>query len=124
MKNIAITSVDKALDSALNFLFQDQFNVVPIELNERLASYWRNYSIDLLIIDLNAIDVDNINMLGLLKKIHNNLPIIILYDLKIPENLKYDLYQFADAMFRKPFNNDQIKSAVHSFLKTKNSNMN
>jgi len=100
----------------MNFLLQDHFNIIKVELNERFNQSLDNHLIDLLIIDVSDIMFDELNVLRLLKKMQPNLAIILLYDLKVAENIKDDLFHIADAMFRKPFNNQQVLNAVGSFV--------
>ncbi len=54
MKNIATVLSGNALDQAINFLLQEHFNILKVELNDRLSQSLNNQSIDLLIIDLSA----------------------------------------------------------------------
>ena len=116
-KNIALASSDNALDKALMILFQYDYHIFTIDLNSQLGSSLADKTIDLLIIDVKSIDKENLKRISLLKKLYSNLPIIMLYDLKIPHHIKSDLFQFADVMFRKPFSNLQLMNAVDNFLK-------
>ena len=45
MKNIATVLSGNALDQAINFLLQDHFNIIKVELNDRLSQSWNNQSI-------------------------------------------------------------------------------
>lgn len=116
MKNIGIASSDNVLDKAIGLLFQDRYQIFVIEINEQLSSSLKKKSVDLLIIDLMSIDMEGLKLVNLFKKIHFDLPVILLYDLKMPGEIKPDLFQLADVMLRKPFRNQQLISAVSGFL--------
>ena len=116
MKKIVVASSDNALNKALAFLFQDYYNTIPIELNSQFVSMMQNDNIELLIIDSNTIDDEGLEIVRLLKKINSSLPVIVLYNLSAPRNFEKDLYNIADVMFRKPFSNKQLLSAVQNFV--------
>lgn len=119
MKTIALASRDQALDQALTILFQNNYQIVSLsEIGKELLNSGLK-TIDLVIIDVKAIDEEILKMILLLKKMVANLPIIMLYDLKVPEYVKSDLFPLADVMFRKPFSNQQLMSAVNDFLEPK-----
>ncbi len=121
MKTIAFASKDQALGQAIELLFQNTYQIVGLETFEKNADGLDLKPIDLLIIDVKSMDEQILKKIFLLKKMKANLPIIMLYDLKVPEYIKSDLFPLADVMFRKPFSNQQLLSAVNDFLKT-NSN--
>ncbi len=116
MDKIVIASADNALNTALNFLFQGHYNTIPVELNNQFVSMMQNENIELLIVDSSIIDEDSLKNVRLLKKINTSLPVIVLYDVSAPRNFEKDLYNIADAMFRKPFSNKQLFDVVQNFV--------
>ncbi|MFZ5517520.1 MAG: response regulator [Candidatus Zhuqueibacterota bacterium] len=118
MKKIVIASTDSALNTALNFLFQDRYSTMSIELNSRFISIMQDENIELLIIDSNIIDEEGLKTVGLLKKINSSLPVIALYDMSAPRHFEKELYNIADVMFRKPFSNKQLIDTVQNFIES------
>ncbi|MDW7681176.1 MAG: hypothetical protein SCK70_11465 [bacterium] len=116
MKNIAIASSDSALDQAIMFLLQDNYHIFNIQLNDQLANSLQNKSIDLLIVDLKSINPESMGLIQIIKRLQPNLPVVMLYDLKMPEKFVVDFFQMADLMLRKPFSNQQLINAVSTFL--------
>ena len=117
MKNIGIITSDKVLSQILNFVFQKYYKLLEIDFDRDSNLKFIN-KIDLLIIDSCIIDHKRIKKIHLLKKIHLSLPIIFLYDFNISHDFENEILNFADVMFRKPFNNRQLLCAVNSFWET------
>lgn len=124
MNNIALVTLDDALNKAITLLFQEHYHIFKIELSEDFGFASKEKPVDVLIIDLQSLDWENLKLITLLKKVYDNLLIILLYDLKAPDNLRNELFQIADIMFRKPFNNQLLINAVSDFLNSKNKNEN
>ncbi|NOZ60788.1 MAG: hypothetical protein GXO74_03820 [Calditrichaeota bacterium] len=116
MKTIALASKDQALDQAISLLFKGRYQITGLNSIDKNSNLLDLNPIDLLIVDVKAIDEDVLKKIFLLKKMKTNLPIIMLYDLKVPEYVKSDLFPLADVMFRKPFSNQQLLNAVNDFL--------
>ena len=116
MKVIGLALQDRALDDALALLFRKKYEIINFNSSELAQSLPRLSNIDLLIVDVKAIDERMLKMILLLKKMRPTLPIIILYDVAVPESMKAELFPIANVMFRKPFSNSQLSSAVEDFL--------
>lgn len=116
---IIIIDDDKRLVEYVQDLFRtvEEINVRGFTSGLEGLNYLKNETPKLIIIDLNLDDIHGSSLCEQARKIHPNIPIIILTGDTSKEMLVKTLNLGADDYITKPFNNDELIARVKSKLR-------
>jgi DNA-binding response OmpR family regulator len=116
---IVVIDDDQQLLDYLKDLFKstEEMNVKGFTSGISGLNYLKNETPKLVLLDLSLEDIHGSSLVGEIRKIHSNLPIVILTGDDSNEMLIRCLNMGADDYITKPFNNDELIARVKSKLR-------